>query len=209
MCLLSLHQLANADCNYPVSWSISITNNTKEENIEVSCPSSSTIPLAPGDSHPFYGQTGDYCADHNVDGVTCTYKDTASGETGSIKLAYNSCITVTHQVSTQATTPVPAGCEEQITQTGHGGHAVCDGVDGYSYYTYAADAAFSIVDKGPTFNFDWTGINLSSTQGQVLGDKLAKSLLETGNYSTAIASYDKANSKLTIKVEGNTDTSCS
>ncbi|MBP9727024.1 MAG: hypothetical protein KBD83_06150 [Gammaproteobacteria bacterium] len=206
--LLASQHLAIAGCSYPMNWTMKITNSTEHDNLSLSC---STVELKPGETFSYTGSSGNECGTSYSTGPTCTYTDTTTQQSGTLTLVFNSCSSVSATTTPPTTNPAPFGCSYANPKTGSNSHAVCDGVDGNYYETHAPTATFIIVNKGPSYQLDWRGIQANLIQGQAMADKLMSHLKAADSYpptSITTATYNQATSTLTLRVETPTNNPC-
>jgi hypothetical protein len=204
--LLASQHLAIAGCSYPMNWTMNITNSTDHDNLSLSC---STVELKPGETFPYTGSSGNGCGTSPASGPSCTYTDKETGQSGTIKLSFDSCTKVS-TTPVASINPTAFTCNATSAETG-GGRTVCDGVDGISYKSYTATSSFIIINKGPSYQLDWKGIKTNLIQGQAMADKLMSHLKAADSYpptSITTATYNQATSTLTLRVETPTNNPC-
>ncbi len=203
--LFACQHIAVASCYSPVNWTMNIKNGTDHDVLTLSC---SSAELQPGETFPYTGSSGNPCGTIPASDASCTYTDKTTGQSGTIKLSFDSCTKVS-TTPLASTNPTAFTCNATSTQTS-GGRAVCDGVD-ISYKSYTATSSFIIVNKGPSYQLDWKGIKTNLIQGQAMADKLMSHLKAADSYpptSMTTATYNQATSTLTLRVETPTNNPC-
>lgn len=203
--LLASQHIAIASCYSPVNWTMNIKNGTDNDVLTLSC---SGRDLNPDETFSYTGSSGDACGTSPASDPTCTYTDKTTGQSGTIKLSFDSCTKVS-TTPLASTDPTAFTCNATSAEAG-GGRVVCDGVDG-SYKSYTATSSFIIVNKGPSYQLDWKGIKTNLIQGQAMADKLMNHLKAADSYpptSITTATYNQATSTLTLRVETPTNNPC-
>ena len=213
--LLACEQVAQASCyNSNVQWKMYITNKTPY-TLTLDC--GATIPS--GAVGIGSGSTVGKCGG-SAGSAQCTYK--VNGHTGTLMLNYASCddynLVVSASVNTAEKFPLPFACHvapsshHDKTQTNYG--QPCPMLHSTDYYdVYSVTSYFTISENTNYNTVVWKNVVTNLVKGQVMANKLARSLLNTENYANVTGHYDGQN--ITIKVSGGvptdpytSDTSC-
>lgn len=188
--LLMLQHLAIADCKAPFTWYMDIKNQTSH-SFKIDCPGwagdlgdhGHVIAEGGSDSHNHRKN----CDFTHPPRVQCTYKDKATRDTGTLTLVINLCNDVT-PIGSQAI-PASYACDGVTYSTHYDDFIICGG---YSTH-YFATGYFTITGSGNSVEVRWNGIKTNLAKGQIMANKLAKTLQTAGGYGAATATYDGQN----------------
>ena len=213
--LLTIEHSALAACSSSkLNWKMHITNKTPY-TITLDCGADITS----GGTGTGSGTANATCG-YSVSSSQCSYH--VNGRTGTLMLSYNSCTSLGASVSASVSTadkyPLPFACHvaPKGTWTGQRMNGACPTFHpptGPYYYTYSVESYFTISENTNYNTVVWKNVVTNLVKGQVMANKLARSLLNTENYANVTGHYDGQN--ITIKASGGvptdpytSDTSC-